>query len=278
LAPSKRRGQNFLVEEAWLDRIVAAAGVGPGDRILEIGAGLGALTETLAKAGASVWALEIDSGFVRTLKEKFATSPGIEIIHDDALRFDYGSLYARHGRLRVAANLPYATSSRLLFHFCLGRRFFDTLHVTLQAEVAERLTAEPGTKQYGLLTVLLGAWAEVERLFLIPPEAFYPVPSVMSQVVRVTFKTEPPVLVADGPLFVALVKTAFSSRRKTLRNNLRGFSAPGLTPEMTSRCASIARVDLGRRAETLSPQEFISFADALAHEARRTAGPPPSLT
>lgn len=273
LAPSKKRGQNFLVDDQWLTRIVSAVGVKPGDRVLEIGAGLGALTEALVHAGAMVWAIEVDSGFVRLLKDKFSGAPGVEIIHEDALRFDYESLRARHGRLRVAANLPYAVSSRLLFHFCVVRRCFDTLCVTLQSEVAQRLIARPGTKEYGILTVLLGAWASVEDLFEIPPRAFYPVPSIMSSVVRVVFTQEPPDSVQDPPLFVSLVKASFASRRKTLRNNLRGFCPGGLTPEALARCASDAGVDLARRAETLSPAEFIKFANALARDAHSRRPP-----
>jgi 16S rRNA (adenine1518-N6/adenine1519-N6)-dimethyltransferase len=263
LAPKKWMGQNLLVDDSYLDRILQAARIEPGARVVEVGAGLGVLTEALVRRGASVWALEIDSGFVRVLEEKFRASESVTLIHADALKFDFRDLAQRIGKLCVVANLPYSISSRLIFTFHENSEIFSSLHILLQKEVAERLTAPPGTRDYGVLTVLLGVSAAVEILFDIPPKAFFPIPEVVSSLVRVSFPEIPPVEVQDPGLLIRLVKSSFSGRRKTLRNTLRSPAIPGLTPEILAAAADEAGIDLGRRAETLSPQEFARFADAI---------------
>jgi len=263
LAPKKWMGQNLLVDDSYLERILQAARIEPGARVVEVGAGLGVLTEALIRRGALVWALEIDSGFFRVLEEKFRPSKDVTLIHADALKFDFRDLAQRIGRLRVVANLPYSISSRLIFTFHENREIFTSLHILLQKEVAERLTAPPGTRDYGVLTVLLGVSAAVEILFDIPPKAFFPIPEVVSSLVRVSFPEIPPVEVQDPGLLIRLVKSSFSGRRKTLRNTLRSPAIAGLTPEILAAAADEAGIDLGRRAETLSPQEFARFADAI---------------
>jgi len=263
LAPKKWMGQNLLVDEGYLKKIVQAASIDPGETIVEVGAGLGVLTEELARRGANVVALEIDSGFFEVLEEKFADASQVELIHADALRFDFHALSSRIGKLRVVANLPYSISSRLIFTFVENRDLFRSLHILLQKEVAERFVAPPGTKDYGVLTVLLGVSAVVDLMFDIPAQAFYPVPEVVSTLVRVSFPDEPPVPVADMALLLHLVKASFAGRRKTLRNTLRNFALPGLTPQLLGNAAEDAGIDLRRRGETLSPVEFARFADAI---------------
>lgn len=263
LTPKKWMGQNLLVDPYYLKGIVTAARVTLGEKIIEIGAGLGVLTEELVRAGADVWALEVDRGFFRVLEQRFSGSPQVTLIHADALRYDFPELGRELGRLRVVANLPYNISSRLIFTFYEQRDIFCSLHVLLQREVAQRLVAGPGTRDYGVLTVLLGAVASVEILFDIPPRAFYPVPAVFSSLVAISFPERPPVAVTDARLFTKLIKTAFASRRKTLRNTLRGLALP-CAPGMTlASAAEAAGIDLSRRAETLSAAEFAGFADAL---------------
>lgn len=264
LTPKKWMGQNLLVEPHYLKRIGEAARISPGEPIVEIGAGLGFLTEELRKRGAQVYALEIDSGFFRVLQERFLGQEGVELIHADALKYDFESLADRIGKLRVVANLPYNISSRLLFSFCRKSRIFRSLHILLQREVAERLLAPPGTKEYGILTVLLAARGSVEILLNIPPKAFFPVPEITSSLVRVTFKSPPPIQVADPMLFEHLVKASFAGRRKTLRNTLKGFSGRDLSPEDVGTAADRIGIDLSRRGETLSAEEFARFADALS--------------
>jgi 16S rRNA (adenine1518-N6/adenine1519-N6)-dimethyltransferase len=263
LAPKKWLGQNLLVDSLYLNKIVQAAGIISGETVVEVGAGLGVLTEAIVRRGARVYALEVDSGFFRVLEEKFAGSPDVELIHADALKYDFRSLYGRIGRLRVVANLPYNISSRLLFMFQESRDIFASLHILLQKEVAERLIADAGTKDYGVLTVLLGMSAKVELVFDIPPHAFFPAPEVTSTLVRVVFPDTPPLQVQDRRLLTRLVKASFAGRRKTLRNTLRNNSALGVRPEVLAQAADHAGIDLGRRGETLSFAEFASFADAM---------------
>lgn len=264
LSPKKWMGQNLLVDPLFLNRIVAAADIEADRPVVEVGAGLGVLTEALAGAGAYVYALEIDSGFYRVLEEKFAGAERIETVHADALKFDFRALSQRFGKLKVVANLPYNISSRLMFRFFEDRECFSSLNILLQREVAERLQADPGSKDYGVLTVLLGVSATVRILFHIPGRAFYPAPDVTSSFVKITFPDEPPVAVDDYALLARLVKASFSGRRKTLRNSLRSDRTFGAQWEKVEDCAAAVNIDPARRAETLSPQEFAAFANALA--------------
>jgi len=229
-------------------------------------AGLGSLTDELLQAGAHVWAMEIDSGFFQFLQDKFCDVPSVELIHGDALKWDFRSLADRMGPLKLVANLPYSVSSRLLFRFFEHREAFDSIHVLLQREVAHRLTAQVGTKEYGILTVLLGATAGVRIMFDIPPKAFVPVPEVYSSCVRILFRPTGASSILDVSMLVALVKSAFRARRKTLRNNLMFGRIHGLEGESIEAAAQRCAIDLGRRAETLTPQEFVEFAKQLYWE------------
>ena len=263
LAPKKWMGQNLLVDRFYLKRIVAAADVHCGENVVEIGAGLGVLTEELAGLGAKVWALEVDAGFVRVLETKFAESKNVTLIHADALKYDFRRIAEALGRLRMVANLPYSISSRLIFKFHEHRDIFGSLHILLQKEVAERLVACPGTKDYGLLTVLLAASAQVEVLFHIPARAFFPIPAVASSLVRITFPDVPPLAVSDWSFFSLLVKAAFAGRRKTLRNTLHNLSRAGISADKVLKAADQAGIDLARRGETLSALEFARLAESL---------------
>ncbi len=266
LAPKKWLGQNLLVDFHYLNKIVHAAKIISGEAVVEVGAGLGILTEALVKRGAKVCALEVDSGFFRVLEEKFAHSPDAELIHADALKYDFRALAGRIGKLRVVANLPYNISSRLLFMFQENREIFTSLYILLQKEVAERLIAEPGAKEYGVLTVLLGISAKVELVFDIPPHAFFPVPEVTSTLVKVLFPDVPPFRVTDRGLLARLVKASFAERRKTLKNALRNTPTLGLSSQTLALAARNAGIHLGRRGETLSPEEFARFANAIKVE------------
>ncbi len=263
LAPKKWMGQNLLVDKFYLSRIVRAADLKEGDKVVEVGAGLGVLTAALIEQGAKVWALEIDSGFFRALQEKFGESENPVLIHADALKFDFTGLAEKIGKLHVVANLPYNVSSRLIFMFHEHRQIFSSMHVLLQKEVAQRLIAPPGSKDYGVLTVLLGVSATVEILFDIPPKAFVPVPEVTSSLVYISFPDLAPIHVSDSQLLTRLVKASFAGRRKTLRNTLRNAPITGLNPEILRISADQAGIDLGRRGETLTPEEFARFADVI---------------
>jgi 16S rRNA (adenine1518-N6/adenine1519-N6)-dimethyltransferase len=264
LSPKKWMGQNFLVDPNYLQKIVNAAEVRPGETVVEIGAGLGTLTAALAEAGAHVIAIEIDAGYARILAEVFANNPQVEIIHADALTYSFQEPADVHGRLRVVANLPYNVSGRLVFRFFEHRRLFESLHILLQKEPALRLTAQPGSKDFGILTALLGVTARVDVLFDAPPNAFFPAPKVTSSFVRVRFENFAELSDREVDTMVKLLKTVFNSRRKTMRNTLKQ-PVGDYTVEQIHTAADAAQIDLGRRPETLSPGEFARFARELIH-------------
>ncbi len=263
LSPKKWMGQNLLVDPAYLTRIVESARITPDDKIVEIGAGLGVLTSALQSAGAQVWALEIDNGFFKVLEDRFQSNQTVHLFHEDATKFDFLDLYNRIGPLKVVSNLPYSASSRILFSIVQNRSIYQSITMLLQREVAQRLIETPGQKEYGILSVLTQAAGNVELLFHIPPKAFYPKPKVDSTVVRITFTDPPPVHVEDWPLMVRLVKASFSSRRKTLWNNLSTMRAINVNKQIIKRGAEAANIDLSRRGETLTAQEFAMFANAI---------------
>ncbi len=269
LAPKKWMGQNLLVEPSYLGMIVDAARISEGDHIVEIGAGLGSLTKELVRRNVIVWAIEIDSGFFRELEATFINEPSVRLIHKDVLKFDFRSLASDIGKLKVVANLPYSLSSRLVYTFQENRDIFDFAVVMLQKEVAERLVAGPGSRDYGALTVLLAATAKAQALFDIPPSAFYPKPEVVSTLIRIVFPDPPPYNVTDHKTLTKLVKAGFSSRRKTLRNALKSLVLPSLSFDQIEDVAGLTGIDLGRRAETLSPEEFVTFSNNLYDLIRR---------
>lgn len=257
IRPKKSLGQHFLKDRAYLGKIVDAARIGPADRVLEIGPGLGGLTRLLAARAERVLALELDDRLIGVLRDDFAGSQNVEIVHGDALTFDYGSLA---GPWKVVANLPYYISTPLVQRLIEHRDRFSTLTVMLQKEVAERIAAPPGGKEYGFLSVLVQLYTDPRMEFSVPPGAFSPPPDVESAVITLSVLDRPAAALLDEPFFFRLVKEAFSQRRKTLRNALRRLGLPPLTAEDAARRTGI---DLARRPETLSVAEFAALADAL---------------
>jgi len=253
----KRFGQHFLHDPGVLDRIVTAVYPRPGDHVVEIGPGRGALTHALLENwpdGATLDLIEIDRDLVPQLREEFAGNAQIAVHEADALDFDFAKLAAeRGGRLRIIGNLPYNISTPLLFHLLSSASVIDDMHVMLQREVVDRIAAQPGTGDYGRLTVMLAPWVAAESLFDVGPGAFKPPPKVWSAVARLGVRREPAFPVS--PHFGAVVAAAFSHRRKTIRNALRGM----VTPEQISACD----VDLGARPETISPAGFNRLARTL---------------
>jgi 16S rRNA (adenine1518-N6/adenine1519-N6)-dimethyltransferase len=248
----KRFGQNFLADPHYVARIVDAVDPRPGDNIVEIGPGLAAITGGLIARAGRVTAIEIDRDLAARLRETF-TPQELSLHESDALLFDYASLGPN---LRVVGNLPYNISSPLLFHLALFDDRLRDLHVMLQREVVARMTALPGTADYGRLTVMLQVKFAIRRLFVVPPGAFRPVPKVDSAIARlVPLGTAKP-RIADPALFARIVAAAFGQRRKTLRNALSSICDD----------ADLRRVgiDPGIRGETLPVGEFVRIADALA--------------
>jgi 16S rRNA (adenine1518-N6/adenine1519-N6)-dimethyltransferase len=250
----KRFGQHFLHDPGVIQRIVHAVAPRPNDRIVEIGPGRGALTGALLDAAGSIDAIEVDRGLAADLRERYAAA-GLHLHEADALAFDFGSLAReRGGRLRIVGNLPYNISTPLLFRLLDASEHVLDLHVMLQKEVVERMVAKPGSAEYGRLTVMLAPRVRIARLFDVGPGAFQPPPRVWSSVARLDVRAEPAFPVDER--FGVLVAAAFSRRRKTLRNALRGHLDEG-----TMRAAG---VDPDARPETLAPEQFGALANSAA--------------
>ena len=248
----KRFGQNFLTDAHYIERIVDAVAPHPGDNLVEIGPGLGALTHRLIARATRIAAIEIDRDLAARLRDTYG--PEQLALHEgDALAFDYATLGES---LRVVGNLPYNISSPLLFHLADFDSLVRDIHVMLQREVVARMAAAPGTSDYGRLSVMLQAKFNVARLFIIPPGAFQPAPKVDSAFVRLVPLGAAKPAIADPPLFARIVAAAFGQRRKTLRNALAALCDAGAMQG--------AGIDPGARGETLSVADFVRLANALA--------------
>ncbi len=273
LRPRRRRGQHFLVDSGVRDRIVAAAEIGAGSLVVEIGPGTGILTEAILGTGASVLAVELDRDLARLLAERLADNPRLAIQSADALEFDFAQALRddpRRGRMRVVANIPYYISTPLILRLVHQRDLFEALFLTVQREVAERLTAAPGTKSYGSLTLACQYRANVRTVIGIPRTAFHPVPEVNSALVRFDLLDAPRVRVTEPSHLFAIIRAAFGVRRKTLRNAL--CRADWRAPDVE---AALERVGIAplRRGETLTLDEFARLSDALP--TRTTRGETP---
>ena len=253
----KSLGQNFLKDPHYLRMIADAARLVPGDQVVEIGPGLGHLTRVLAASAGKVLAIELDERLIAPLRREFAANPNIEVVQADALGYPYASL---PGKWKVVANLPYYISTAVLQELIARREKFVSLTLMLQKEVAERIAASPGGKEYGYLSVLVQLYAEPRIEFTVPPGAFTPRPDVESAVVTLSLRGAPAVSVRDEGFLLRVVKAAFSQRRKTLRNSLRQLDP---AKEKLEAAARLTGIDLGRRAETLSVEEFGRLADFL---------------
>jgi 16S rRNA (adenine1518-N6/adenine1519-N6)-dimethyltransferase len=258
--PRKRFSQNFLVDRHYVERIVAAIAPVPGDRLVEIGPGRGALTRPLLERAERMRVIEIDRDLAAALRAEFPPER-LEVITADALAVDLAGL---GDGLRIAGNLPYHVSSPLLFHCARFAESLRDLHFMLQAEVVERMAARPGTPEYGRLSVTLQSLFGVEKLFRVPPGAFHPAPQVDSAVVRLVPLGAARPEIHDRPLFEAAVLAGFGQRRKTLRNALQ--------PLIDADRLRALDIDPGARAETLSVAQFVTIANAIA-AARRDGTP-----
>jgi 16S rRNA (adenine1518-N6/adenine1519-N6)-dimethyltransferase len=250
----KRFGQHFLHDPATIGRILEAVDARPGDAVVEIGPGRGALTGGLLAAAGALDAIEIDRDLAAALRAAHATRPGFVLHEADALDFDFAALAAARGRpLRVVGNLPYNISTPLMFHLLRAPAAVQDLHVMLQREVIERICARPGSGDYGRLTVMLAPWVEAQSLFEVGPGAFRPPPRVWSAVARLTVRPAPAFPVDQR--YGRLVAAAFAQRRKTLRNALRSLlEAPAI-----ESCG----IDPAARPETLAPAQFGALARLL---------------
>jgi 16S rRNA (adenine1518-N6/adenine1519-N6)-dimethyltransferase len=246
----KRFGQHFLHDPAIIDRIAAVIHPQPGEHLVEIGPGRGALTRRLLSKG-SLDAIEIDRDLVELLNREFGGQSGFCLHPADALKFNFTELaQSRGGTLRVIGNLPYNISTPLLFHLLDHRAAIHDLHIMLQREVIARMAAKAGDPDYGRLTVMLAPWVTVEHLFDVGPGAFTPPPRVWSAIARLVVRSEPAFPVSEH--FGAVVAAAFAHRRKTIRNALRDL--------VTLEQIEAAGLDPGARPETFPPEAFNALA------------------
>ena len=249
----KSLGQNFLHDPAVIDKIIATLAPEPRDRVVEIGGGQGALTRPLLERLERLDVIETDRRLVPLLEQLDPTGRRVSVHLADALDFDYGSLADANDRLRIVGNLPYNISTPLLFRLLDYKRSLRDLHVMLQKEVVDRMTARPGTKRYGRLTVMLAAWTDIEACFDIGPGAFKPAPQVWSTFVRIVPHREARFVIADEQRVAGIVALLFSMRRKTLRRILKG--------RLSSAALEAAGFDPEARPETLSPADFARLSE-----------------
>ena len=258
-SPRKRFGQNFLVDRHYIDRIVAAVDPAPGDNVVEIGPGLGALTRPLLDRLQRLTVIEIDRDLAARLSAEF--EPDRLRMHNvDALGFDFTTLGPA---LRVIGNLPYNISSPMLFHLAQYEATVRDMTVMLQREVVQRMAAAPATPEYGRLSVMLQTRFRIERLFVVPPGAFRPSPQVDSAIARLTPLGDARPTIQDEALFARVVAAAFGQRRKTLRNALKGLA----TDEELER----EGIAPGARGETLAVTDFVRLSNALSRGAGDSA-------
>ena len=250
----KRFSQNFLRDPVVIDRLVEAIRPQPGDALVEIGPGQGALTSALLARGVALTDIELDRDLAAGLRVRF---PELDLIEGDALKQDFTALAARLGasRLRLVGNLPYNISSPLIFHALEHASAIQDAHFMLQDEVVQRLAAAPGSKAWGRLGVMVQLHCDVQALFAVPPSAFTPEPKVNSRIVRLQPRPGPAGLPTDPQLFAEVVRAVFAQRRKTLRNTLKSYA---------EREALAAQWDLSLRPEQLSLGDFVRLANDLA--------------
>ncbi|MED3841967.1 16S rRNA (adenine(1518)-N(6)/adenine(1519)-N(6))-dimethyltransferase RsmA [Geobacillus stearothermophilus] len=270
----KSLGQNFLIDANILRKIVDAAGVSSDTGAIEIGPGIGALTEQLARRAKKVVAFEIDGRLLPILADTLSPYDNVRIIHQDVLKADLHAVIAEEladvNDRMVVANLPYYVTTPIIMKLLTDRLPIRGIVVMLQKEVADRLAARPGTKDYGSLTIAVQYYTEAEVVMVVPRTVFMPQPNVDSAVIRLTKRAHPPVAVEDEDVFFQVVRASFAQRRKTLLNNLVS-SLPGgkENKEQIEQALAAVGIDPRRRGETLHITEFASLSNALAPLFRR---------
>ena len=253
--PHRHFGQHFLINPTIVTRMMEAAGIRPHDTILEIGPGLGVLSHELAARASRLYLVDVDVTLAARLEKQFAKNERVHVVTADFLALDLDTTFPEP-EIRVVASLPYNVASPILFRLLDHRDRFRTATVMIQKEVAERLTATPGTKAYGVPSVLTQLYGTVMTVCTIGPRSFFPPPKVESQVIHIEFQEHPRVPVTDEVAFRRLVKAAFAQRRKTLRNTLRAAGYENLD-EVSEKTG----IDFQRRGETLTVEEFATLAN-----------------
>lgn len=257
---SKKLGQNFLIKRGIVDEIVHVAELTPGEPVLEVGPGIGTLTQGLAQSGADVTAIELDRRLLEVLDTTLASYDNVRIIHGDVLKLDVPSIM-NHKPFKVVANLPYYITTPIIMSLLESKLPIERLVVMVQKEVALRMVAKPGTKDYGALSVAVQYYTEPDIVLDVPPKSFLPAPAVTSSVIRCVLRDKPPVDVIDEKLFFRVVKAGFAQRRKTFANTMK---TTGLSKDRIEELLAKANIDGQRRGETFTLQEFADVANAWA--------------
>lgn len=257
---SKKLGQNFLIKRGIVDEIVHAAELTPGEPVLEVGPGIGTLTQGLAQSGADVTAIELDRRLLEVLDTTLASYDNVHIVHGDVLKLDVPTIM-NHKPFKVVANLPYYITTPIIMSLLESKLPIERLVVMVQKEVALRMVAKPGTKDYGALSVAVQYYTEPDIVLDVPPKSFLPAPAVTSSVIRCVLRDKPPVDVIDEKLFFRVVKAGFAQRRKTFSNTMK---TTGLSKDRIEELLAKANIDGQRRGETFTLQEFADVANAWA--------------
>ncbi|MEQ8188614.1 MAG: 16S rRNA (adenine(1518)-N(6)/adenine(1519)-N(6))-dimethyltransferase RsmA [Candidatus Eremiobacterota bacterium] len=264
VVPKKNsKGQHFLIDSPSLETLVYTSDIIETDHVFEIGAGTGNLTMELAKTGASVVALEKDLQLLPLLEEKFKNYSNVKIVQGDFKKINMKELLDSNVKWKVVANLPYYITNYIIVELLEEKQLFSSIVVTIQKEVAERLTASPGNKVYGSLTVFAHYHGKTEIAGILPPKFFLPRPQVDSAIVKISLYETPPVYVKDEKVFFELIRSAFNMRRKTIRNAWIRSPLLKCDSEEIDRMLSTSGIDGKRRGETFSLEEFAEISNIL---------------
>ena len=262
----KKYGQNFLIDPMVLERILQAASIGPEDFVLEIGPGIGTLTQALSAAAGSVVAVEIDRHLIPILQDTLSDCDNVEILQEDILKVDIRALSEKYHNgkpIKVLANLPYYITTPILMKLLESDIPLDSLTVMVQKEVAERMCSDPGTKEYGALSLAVQYAAEPKIVTSVPPNCFIPRPNAHSAVVHLKVHKTPPVTVRDPKLLFQVIRASFAQRRKTLQNGLKNAPELALSKEQAQACIEACGLSPTVRGETLSLEDFARLSDEI---------------
>lgn len=264
----KSLGQNFLTEPNILQKIVATADITPETNVIEVGPGIGALTEYLARNAHQVLAFEIDDRLIPVLADTLSPYNNVTVVHQDVLKADLSTVtqatFTNDLPIKVVANLPYYITTPIMMHFLEADLAVAEMVVMMQKEVADRISAQPGTKAYGSLSIAVQYYMEAQLAFIVPKTVFVPQPNVDSAILHLVRRKQPAVAVTDEQAFFKLTKAAFQQRRKTLWNNLQHtYGKDEGTKEWLATSLETAQIDPKRRGETLSLAEFAALSNAM---------------
>ena len=257
---SKSLGQNFLVDDSVPRDIVSGAEVDENDLIIEIGPGVGTLTAQLLNKAKKVVAIELDNDLISILTQEIGDNPKFELIHNDALKVDFNEVIGDEKSVKLVANLPYYVTTPIIVKLLKENYNFKSLTIMIQKEVAERMNAEPGNKDYGSLSLLVQYYCDTKIIRRVPPQCFIPRPKVDSIVIRLDRLSEPKVKVENEKLFFEIIRSSFNMRRKTLWNGVKNI---GLAKENLELAFEEASIDPKRRGETLTIEEFATLSDKI---------------